>query len=94
MESNGTGVGWLSPWWFSVTEIPANVVGSGKVVAFTGCESTVFNPVTNSVMICPGATRRAVEFVYPVPESVIPCPNTGTRLTVIAATRAIGTWRI
>jgi hypothetical protein len=68
MDSNGTGVVWLPPW-FNVTEIPASVVGNGTTLALTGCDSTVFRPVTNSVVIWPGATRMMEGSVYPVPDS-------------------------
>src|ERR1017187_5437109 len=79
MESNGSGV------WFNVTVIPASVVGSGMLAAFTGCEErTVFKPVTNSVVIWPGATLMTEGSLYPAPTSVGPCPNIGTRLMMIA----------
>ena len=53
-ENKGTGV-WF-PDWFKVTEIPASVFGSGTLVALTSeDDNTVFKPVTNSVVIWPGA---------------------------------------
>ena len=69
-----------------VTEIPANEVGNGRLVAFWGCGRTVLRPVTNSVVIWPGArlrgftTLRPNPSVYPDPIIVIPCPKTGARL--------------
>ncbi len=40
-----------------MTEIPANVSGSGRVVAVCGFVWFVFNPETKIVVIWPGDTR-------------------------------------
>jgi hypothetical protein len=80
IDSNGIGDG-CCPFWLNVIEIPASVVGNGKPVALTGGDDkTVFNPVTNNVVIWPGATRMIEGLEYPVPAKVGPCPNNGPRL--------------
>ena len=90
MESKGSGVVW-----FNVTVIPANVVGSGTTLALTGCdERTVFNPVTNNVVIWPGATLMIEGSVYPVPDSVIPCPKIGARFMANSQIEMRSIWRI
>jgi hypothetical protein len=72
MESSGSGV--VS---FNVTLIPASFVGKGTTLALTGDDArTVCNPVTNNVVIWPGAARMMEGSVNPVPASVGPvCPK-------------------
>ena len=78
-----------------MTVIPANVVGSGTTLALTGCdERTVFNPVTNNVVIWPGATLMIEGSVYPVPDSVIPCPKIGARFMANSQIEMRSIWRI
>jgi hypothetical protein len=90
MESNGSGVVW-----FNATVIPASVVGNGITLALTGCDaSTVFKPVTNNAVICPGATLMIEGSVYPVPDSVIPCPKIGARFMANSQIEIRGIWRI
>jgi hypothetical protein len=45
-------------------------------------------------VIWPGATRMMVGSVYPVPASVIPCPNSGAKPKRIEVAETTSTWHI